>query len=215
MPAILWTGPWSDAPTDATVLHAPWARGEPTRGHYDDEELAGWRKAALRRRKERGELWVVVHAGALPDWQIARGGWLDPDAAAAWGCWVERLGRALVDAVDGWYALADPLGEAACYDVDARRVGRALLFAQAQAWTHLRRGGQAVPVGALVRAQVGTVGRAATAAWLDAAASGRLLPPFGIGGELQSGGVLDRVGELGGGVAGAAAVPRIEVVEAR
>jgi hypothetical protein len=64
----------------------------------------------------------------------------------------------------------------------------------------------------MILAPEGAVARAATAAWLDSAARGRLLPPYGIGGELQTGPVLDRVATRGGGVPGAAGVERIEVV---
>ena len=147
-------------------------------------------------------MWVVVHSGALPDWQIARGGWADPDVLANWGCWIDRLGRALLEAVDGWFALWDPLGEAACYDRDARRIGRVLLDAQAVARLELHRGSGAgpLPVGAVLKGPAGLRERWAARTWVESAASGKLRPPWALAGELSNGtGALDVLGLVGGG----------------
>ncbi len=212
----VWRGAWEDGVVVAgepLVLFASWARGEPERGRYDDVELAAWRRAAVAARRQGAPVWVVAHAGALPDWQIARDGWLDPDALANWGCWIDRLGRALLEAVDGWIALWDPLGEARWYDADARRVGQVLLDAQAAAYLQLRRGtgaagtpvGVAVPLDppafAGVRGRVlGRAHRWASEAWVRAAATGRLELPFALTGELPNGtGALDVVVLLGDG----------------
>jgi hypothetical protein len=197
-------------------LFASWARGEPERGAYAEAELLGWRRAAAAARRRGAEVWVVAHAGALPDWQIARGGWLDPDALANWGCWVDRLAHTLTEVVAGWFGLWDPLGEAAWYGADARRVARLLLDAQAAAHLQLHRGS-----GALAR-QVGVAltlappaidgvrGRAllvthlmVSEAWVRAATTGRVGPPFALTGELPNGtGAVDVVGIVGDGRAG-------------
>lgn len=218
MGGLVWRGDWAEGaaraePGHPLFLTASWARGEPERGRYADAELAAWRKAAVSARKRGVPVWVVVHAGALPDWQIAREGWLDPDALANWGCWVDRLGRALLEAVDGWVALWDPIGEASWYDGEARRVGRVLLDAQAAAFLQLHRGAGAggTPVGAAFPLDppgaTGLRGRAlarahrwATEAWVRSAATGRLEPPFALTGELPNGtGALDVVVVLGDG----------------
>ncbi|MES2644527.1 MAG: hypothetical protein V4850_33880 [Myxococcota bacterium] len=218
----VWRGGWDAGAAQATpgtlVLFASWARGEPERGRYDDAELTAWRRAVGVAKKRGAEVWIVAHAGALPDWQIARGGWLDPDALANWGCWIDRLGRGLSEAVSGWIGLWDPIGEAAWYDGDARRVGRVLLDAQAAVWLQLHRGTGAMarevaaavtltpPVSAdgagwSVRRRVLTVAHEiATEGWVRAAATGRLGPPFAIMGELPNGtAALDRVILLGEG----------------
>ncbi len=223
----LWRGGWEEgaarAEAGALVLFASWARGEPERGRYDDEELATWRRAVVTARKRGAEVWVVAHAGALPDWQIAREGWLDPDALANWGCWIDRLGRGLSEAVTGWIALWDPVGEAAWYEGEARRAGRVLLDAQAAAWLQLHRGTGAMAreVGAAVileppeahglRGRLATtMHRYATEAWVRSAATGRVGPPFALTGELPNGtGALDRLLVVGeGDVAGLRAIGR-------
>ncbi len=200
---FVWRGAWEEGAERAEkglfVAFASWARGEPERGRYDDAELLGYRRALGVARKRGAEPMVVVHAGALPDWQVARGGWLDPDALALWGCWVDRLAQALNEATSRWIALWDPLGEAGGYDRDARRVGRVLLDAQAAAYLQLRRGAgvHKAQVGALVtvgaaetgfqRRARGLAARIATEAWVRAASTGRLGPPFALTGELSNG----------------------------
>lgn len=218
----VWRGGWDQGAAQAgpgtLVLFASWARGEPVRGGYAEDELTSWRRAVVGAKKRGADVWVVAHAGTLPDWQIAREGWLDPDALANWGCWIDRLGRALAEAVGGWIALWDPVGEAAWYDGDARRAGRVLLDAQAAAWLQLHRGTGAAarevaaavtltppvsPEGAGwgVRRRVLTAAHlAATEGWVRAAATGKLGPPFAITGELPNGtSALDRVVVLGEG----------------
>ncbi len=227
---LVWRGAWGEGVAAAAegplVLFASWARGEPERGRYDDAELASWRKAAVAARRRSVPVWVVVHAGALPDWQIAREGWLDPDALANWGCWVDRLGRALLEAVDGWVALWDPIAEASWYEGDARRVGRVLLDAQAAAYLQLHRGAGAggTPVGAAVSVEPpgarGVRGRVltrahrwATEAWVRAASTGRLEPPFALTGELPNGtSALDVVVVMGTGDATALTTGRRVIV---
>lgn len=213
-----WRGAWDEGARQGgngpIVLAASWARGEPERGAYDDAELARWRRAALDARKQGRVVWVIAHGGALPDWQVARGGWLDPDALSNWGCWVDRLGRALLEAVDGWFGLWDPIGEARWYEGDARRVARILLDVQAAAYIQLHRGGGAgVPVGAAVALPPPPGGRLRavtdethawlTRGWVRAAATGRLAPPLALVGELPNGApAIDHLGVIGPGSTG-------------
>ncbi|MDP2309426.1 MAG: hypothetical protein Q8P18_25620 [Pseudomonadota bacterium] len=218
----VWRGSWDRGAAQAApgtlVLFASWARAEPERGRYDEAELAAWRHAVVTAKKRGAEVWVVAHSGALPDWQIAREGWLDPDALANWGCWIDRLGRGLSESVTGWIALWDPLGEAAWYEGEARRAGRVLLDAQAAAYLQLHRGTGAMAreVGVAVtlspprpperplrgvRHRILTAAHhAATEGWVRAAATGKLGLPFAITGELPNGtAALDRVVVLGEG----------------
>lgn len=193
-------GAWSATGANSgwNVLNAAWARVEPDRGRYDAAELERARGVLRDVRKRGGEPVVVVHAGALPDWQIARGGWADPDVLALWGCFVDRLGSALADLVHVWIALEAPLAEAAAYDRDARRVARVLLDAQAAAYLHLKRGpgfgGQPALVGVLERFGPETLAarwRAVRGADPDVLvrilATGRLTMPFAPFGELPNG----------------------------
>jgi hypothetical protein len=149
-------GPWEtalatlrDRPTPpggappSPLFVASWAAIEPSRGRYDDALLERMRHT-LRTARARGLTpWVCLHAGALPAWQRDRGGWEDPDASAAWGCYVERTGASLGGLVSGWASLWRPLREAAAHGPAARRVGRTLLDAMATAYLHLRRGNAA------------------------------------------------------------------------
>jgi beta-glucosidase len=201
-----WEGAAANAGPGPVVFSAAWARVEPERGRYDDAELAGYRRAVIAARRRGQDPVVVVHAGALPDWAIAREGWLDADALAFWGCYVDRLGHTLAEAVGTWLTLWDPLGEAGWYEGEARRVGRVLLDAHAGAYLQLRRGtgahaarvGVAVALGGATGFLGARVARFATEAWVRAVATGRLGPPFALTGELPNGtAALDLLGLIG------------------
>ncbi len=194
------------APAHALHLAVPvaWARVEPRRGAYAEAELDTL-GAKLRQLRASGtEPTVVLHAGALPDWVLARRGWLDPTVLADWGCFVDRVAQRVGVHVRRWATFRDPFGEAAWYDGEVRHVLRTLLDAHATAWLHLARtqgtGGKRPDVGVIVRlgAEAPPVGlrqRAARAlreaygeeAWLRVLATGRVSPPFGAFGELPNG----------------------------
>ncbi len=189
------------------TVAASWARAEPERGRYDAAALARVRVAVNEVRRAGAEPVVVVHAGALPLWQIDRGGWLDRDAVATWGCWVERLAEAVVDRVGTWISLHTPLDEARAYGADVTRAGRALLEAAAVARIHLRRnagfGGRPGRVGVVERLDADD-----GVALGEALTTGRLRAPWGRIGELSGGGpAVDFVGVLGD--APAVAVDRV------
>jgi hypothetical protein len=212
-------GPNSPEPGDTLVVRAAWAVLEPERGRYDDDAFAGLRRAVLAARRAGLEPLVVAHDGALPDWQIARGGWLDRDALAGWGCYVERLASTLGEALRAWVPIDGLLDEALAYDADARRVARLLLDAHAAAYLHLRRGpgfgGRPAAVGIFepwtddgaappfarrwIRAAAGLgpapPGPTDADALVRVLASGRIAPPFAAFGELPNGTpALDFVG---------------------
>lgn len=191
------------------LLSASWARMEPSRGDYDGELLGRCRRALREARAGGAEPIVIAHSGALPDWQIARGGWLDPDALAAWGCFVERLAAHLGDQLAVWIALWSPLGEAACYDADSRRVARVLIEAQAVAWLHLSRarghGGKPALVGLVEDWGEGIRARLHADALMRVLTTGRWGPPWSLVGELLNGTpATDFVGVSGRGVRHAA-----------
>jgi hypothetical protein len=171
-------------------IFVSWARVEPRRGAYDEGELAAVRRSLGAAWREGAEPVVVAHSGALPDWQIARDGWMDPDALAAWGCFVDRLGGALTEQVRYAVGLWTPLAEARCYEGDARRVARVLLDAQAVAYLHLRRvpgRGARMSVGVAEESRGRIADRVLVEPFLRALATGRLGPPFAITGELPNG----------------------------
>jgi hypothetical protein len=173
-------------------LEASWARAEPERGRYDEATLDGWLAAVSLARRRGVEPLVCLHAGALPDWVIARDGWLDPDTQAAWGCYVDRLARQLGDRMAWWVGLDRPLREAAVYGADARKAARALLDAQAQAFVLLKRaqahGGKVARVGVAESFGSGGVRRRLSArALVRVLESGRVGPPFALTGELANG----------------------------
>lgn len=196
-------GGWAEAaatadPSAWLVLHASWSAVEPQKGTYDAACLDADRRALVTARKRGIEVIVVTHAGALPDWQIARGGWTDPDALAGYGCYVDQLAHAWGEHVRHWVGLWAPLGEAAVYGPDQRRVARRLLDAQASASLHLRKasgpGGAGVWVGVAERFDVPPrrrdtlLGRTPEAhALVEVLGSGRLAPPFAPVGELPNG----------------------------
>jgi hypothetical protein len=194
-----WAGAVEAARPGWLVLFASWAKVEPTRGRYDEDEVLRCRRVLVRARRQGIEPVVVLHAGALPDWQIAREGWLDPDGLAAWGCFADKLAHALGDQVHLWFSLWEPLGEADWYDDDSRRVARLLLDAQASAYLHLKRapgfGGRPALVGVMERwsglrgglgARVRGAGDPAESLF-RVLATGRLALPFAAVGELPNG----------------------------
>lgn len=198
---------WEEAVETAApgwlVLHASWAAAEPERGRFDTGLFERGRRLLHRARRRGVEPVVCLHRGALPDWQLARDGWLDPDAPAAWGCFADKLAYAWGEQLRWWITFWEPLEEAAWYDDERARVARLLLDAQATAYLHLRRGpgpgGRPAQVG-LVESwaawrEGGVRGRLESAlrAHLgpDALAkvlfTGRLAPPFAPVGELPNG----------------------------
>jgi hypothetical protein len=193
-----------------------WTRVEPRRGAYDDGELDTLSRAVRAARAEGDEPLVVLHAGALPDWVIARHGWLDPDVGADWGCFVDRVAQRLAAHVRYWSPVRDPFGEAAWYDGEARTALRALLDAHAAAYLHLKRthgpGGRPPEVGSLLawatwtgatlrgRAEAELLARWGPNGWVKVLATGRLAPPFALAGELPNGTpALDWIGVEWGG----------------
>lgn len=195
-------GDWAEAVESASpgwlVLFAAWARIEPERGNYDDAEVLAGRKALITARRRGIEPVVVLHAGALPDWQIAREGWLDPDALSAWGCYADHAAHHFGEQLRYWVSLWEPLAEASWYDSESRRVARLLLDAQSAAWLHLRKspgpGGRIGAIGVVER-----WGAATRRVWLpgmdadpadaliEVLSTGRLKPPFAPIGELPNG----------------------------
>lgn len=191
----------SDAPW--RLLRASWAAVEPRRGDYDAVALGALRAQVVASRRRGEEPVLVLHAGGLPDWVIARGGWLDPDAVSAFGCYVEALGRQLGELTRFQVATWAPMAEAALYGAEQRVAARALVDAQSAAHTLLARspghGGRPLQVGVAERfarwVGEGLRGRAEAALrerWgperlVEVLCSGRLGPPFALAGELQDG----------------------------
>ncbi len=167
-----------------------WARVEPARGDYATAELAAL-GARLRADRAVGiEPVLVVHDGALPDWQVARGGWLDPGALAAWSCLVDRVAQAVGVHVGHYLVMDDLLREAWWHDDAAPAVARVLVEAHATAYLHLRRsagpGGRPPLVGTWVRCGPDPA-RRLELRLLQVLASGRWKAPFGRMGELPNG----------------------------
>lgn len=198
-----WAGAVETAAAGSWLtLDIPWCVVEPEKGRYDDAVLDAARRALISARKRGVDPIVVVHRGGLPDWQIERDGWLDPDALAGFGCYVDRLAHGCGELARYWVGTWEPLGEAALYDADHRRVARALLDAQSSAWLHLRKapgpGGGGTLVGVAERFDVSAPRRAQLLgrvlgretephALITVLSTGQLCPPFGSVGELPNG----------------------------
>ncbi len=189
-------------PSAWLVLHASWAAVEPERGQYAEPVLEAGRKALIAARRRGVDVLLVTHAGGLPDWQIARDGWLDSDALAGFGCYVDRLAHTWGELVKHWVGLWCPLAEASLYERDRARAARVLLDAQASAWLHLRKapgpGGGGTLVGVAERFDVprrrrdqlvaGLLGQGSEAHQLvQILSTGQLAAPFSAVGELPNG----------------------------
>ncbi|GDX80390.1 hypothetical protein LBMAG42_22010 [Deltaproteobacteria bacterium] len=208
------------------VLLCSWARVEPSRGAYDDVELDAIAQRIRLARAEGAEPVVVLHSGALPDWVIARHGWLDPDIIGVWGCYVDRVAQRVGVHVRWWAPLRGPLEEASFYDGEARLALRALLDAHASAYLHLKRTqgfrGEHPEVGTIAtwalwtgdgwrgRAAAGLRERLGPDAWISVLASGKLAPPFALVGELSNG--TPALDWIGVDWAGVVRFPREELV---
>lgn len=165
-----------------------WSRVEPERGGYDPGELSRLSREVRDARQAGREPVVVLHRGALPDWTIARGGWLDPDVLAGFGCYVDRVAQALGVHVGYYLSFDGLLAEAEWYGRDAPRVARTLVEAHAAAYLHLRRssghGARPPEVGVAERDDPAV---APVGALLRVLATGRWHRPFGWLGELPNG----------------------------
>ena len=81
-----WAVAVETAPNGAFLtLDIAWCAVEPEKGRYDEGALDEARRALIVARRRGIEPIVVAHRGGLPDWQIERDGWLDPDALAGFG----------------------------------------------------------------------------------------------------------------------------------
>ncbi len=174
-----------------SLVGVSWSRVERARGEYDADELAALSRSLRERRAEGGEPVVVLHAGALPDWSIARGGWLDPDVLAGWSCYVDRVAQAVGVHVGFYLTFDGLLAEASWYEADAPRVARTLVEAHAAAYLHLRRssgaGGRHPEVGVMEGGAGAGARPPPVAPLLRVLASGRWHRPFGWLGELPNG----------------------------
>ncbi|MBM4390535.1 MAG: hypothetical protein FJ090_05395 [Deltaproteobacteria bacterium] len=167
-----------------------WARVEPARGDYAASELALLGGQLRADRAAGAEPVLVLHGGALPDWQLARGGWLDPGALAAWSCLVDRVAQAVGVHVGHYLVNDDLLREAWWHDDEAPAAARALIEAHATAYLHLRRssgpGGRPPLVGTWLR-RGPDPGYRLEVRLLEVLGSGRWKAPFGRMGELPNG----------------------------
>jgi hypothetical protein len=123
----------------ALLLFLSWTRIEPRRGDFSAPELAEAAAALSLARKRGIEPVICLHAKTMPDWQIARGGWMDPDVGAMWGCYVDRVLRELGEKVGVWLVFDGMIEEAAWYGPDQRVVIRAMLDAHAAAYLLIHR----------------------------------------------------------------------------
>ncbi|HNH47924.1 MAG TPA: family 1 glycosylhydrolase [Myxococcota bacterium] len=124
----------------AILLFLSWTRIEPQRGAFAQAELDRAAAALSLARKRGIEPVICLHAKTMPDWQLARGGWLDPDVGAMWGCYVDRVLRDLGERVGVWLVFDGMIEEAAWYGPDQRVATRAMLDAHAAAWLLIHRG---------------------------------------------------------------------------
>lgn len=202
-PIVVGGPSWEDAieradPAAWLVIFAKWSTVEPEKGRYDDAVLGHARRALITARKRGVDVILVAHSGALPDWQIERDGWMDRDAIAGFGCYVDAAAHSWGELARHWIGLWEPLGEAMVYGDDHRRVARTLLDAQASAWLHLRKAAGPSGGGTLVgvaerfdqpqRTRDRLIGRSPEAhALVSVLSSGRLAAPFGAVGELPNG----------------------------
>lgn len=189
------------APGSALLLTARWSAAEPERGGFDAAQRDRWRAALVAARRRRVEPLICLHDGALPGWQLERGGWLDPDVLSAWGCWVDWLARGTAELVRYWFSFHGLLREAAWSLRRAPEVARLLIDAHAHARLLLHRSpgfqGRACEVGVIEHFAGPTdpMNRAQALTLLRVLATGRLERPFALTGELPNGTpALDRVG---------------------
>ncbi len=202
----------ADLGQNAHRLSLEWSRIEPHDGEFDPAAIERYRRI-LSFMRERGiRPLVTLHHFTHPLWFDARGGWFHPDAVRRFDHYVAYTVGALSDLCDMWCTINEPtvyamqgylLGEwppGARNPLQAFRVMATLLQAHAAAAATIHRIDPALRVGLAhhlrimdpVNPRSADVGVAAAydaifnSIVLRALASGRLLPPLGVG-QLVSG----------------------------
>ena len=86
-----------------------WARIEPTRGQYDEAEIAHYRDvlSALVSRGVRPM--VTLHHFTNPDWVEEQGGWLNSDTVDRFVAYAKRMAQEYGDLVDYWLTFNEPM----------------------------------------------------------------------------------------------------------
>jgi hypothetical protein len=195
--SFLEEGPILALPEEqAVVLSLSWAGIEPERGLFNPNLLQELDQSLTLARRRKIEPILCLHSGGLPDWQLAKGGWLDPDVGAAWGCFVDKVARELAEKISYWIVFRSILKESAWYRGEERKAALAMIHAHASAYLTLHRGpgfgGRATRVGCLEPVEDGNRIRERFMHWsslacIDSLATGRLKLPFSPIGELSNG----------------------------
>jgi beta-glucosidase len=110
-------------------LTIEWARLEPSRGSWDDDEVQRYRRVLETARDVGVEIWVTLHHLTLPGWfsEDERGFRDNRMTRHVWPAHVDRIAETFGDLVSGWVPIDQPSAYAsfAWADEDDRRVGLA------------------------------------------------------------------------------------------
>lgn len=130
-------------------LGVEWSRLEPERGRFDEAALARYRAMLEDLRQRQVQVCLTLNHWVVPQWFADAGGWLSPQALAAWDGFVRFVADGLGDLVDLWVTLNEPMvpvlaGYLAGYHppcrrnpLQAARVFTQLLHAHARAYAIL------------------------------------------------------------------------------
>jgi len=143
-------------------LSLEWSRIEPSEGHYDEAEIAHYRKV-LRAVRDRGMLvYLTINHWTIPAWLADLGSWENPHAIGCFERYATRCGESFGDLVDAWITINEPVHqvnfgyfqgkwppEKASFWI-AHAAGVNLFKAHNRAYAALKRIAPGVPVGVAV-----------------------------------------------------------------
>jgi beta-glucosidase len=85
-----------------------WARIEPEDGHFSRSALDHYRRMVSTCHEHGVAPVVTLHHFTTPRWVAAAGGWSEPDTAARFERYVDRVARHLGDEVSAWCTINEP-----------------------------------------------------------------------------------------------------------
>ncbi|HEB13912.1 MAG TPA: glycoside hydrolase family 1 protein [candidate division WWE3 bacterium] len=93
---------------NAHRLSIEWARVEPEKGKFDDEEIEHYRQVLKSLQKRKIKPLVTLHHFTNPVWVAERGGWENKDTISYFESYVRFVVTQLSDLCDFWITINEP-----------------------------------------------------------------------------------------------------------
>lgn len=86
-----------------------WSRIEPEEGKFNDKEIGHYVNVVEALRKRRIEPFLTLWHFTNPVWFTEKGGWAEKEAVKHFADYTRKIAEALVDKVDYWITLNEPI----------------------------------------------------------------------------------------------------------